>query len=151
MSNDQKHNENDLSLKLFVVLSRAYRSITDRVTEDMKSYGLNPTEFMVLELLYHKGEQPIQHIGKKILLASGSMTYVVDKLESKKLLERKACPEDRRVTFASITEEGRKLMDEIFPKHRKVIQNIFATLDVNEQETMITCLKKLGIHAEELI
>lgn len=69
---------------------------------------MNPTEFAVLELLYHKGQQPLQQIGGKILLASGSITYVVDKLEKKGFLERVACPNDRRVTYAAITTQEDK-------------------------------------------
>jgi MarR family 2-MHQ and catechol resistance regulon transcriptional repressor len=72
--------DQDVSLKLFIVLTRAMQSITKRVEEDIKSYGLNTTEFAVLELLYNKGDQPIQKIGEKVLLASSSITYVVDKL-----------------------------------------------------------------------
>lgn len=70
-------------LKALVVLMRASQSVQDVLRKDIKVYGLNTTEFAVLELLYHKGDQPIQHIGKKILLSSGSITYVVDKLEKK--------------------------------------------------------------------
>ena len=48
--------DQDLSLKLFIVLTRAMQSITKRVEEDIRNYGLNTTEFAVLELLYHKGD-----------------------------------------------------------------------------------------------
>ncbi|MFS0861837.1 MarR family winged helix-turn-helix transcriptional regulator [Fredinandcohnia sp. 179-A 10B2 NHS] len=140
----------NLSLKLFVVLSRAYRSVNERVEEDVKGYGLNLTEFAVLELLYHKGETPIQHIGKKVLLSSGSITYVVDKLEKKNFLVRKPCPKDRRVTWASITEEGTKFMDEIFPKHQQAIESIVGGLTDKEKEEMMVLLKKLGYHAEKI-
>lgn len=150
MSNENAVHETELSLKLLIVLSRANRAVMDRVTEDIRSHGLNPTEFAVLELLYHKGDQPIQHIGKKVLLASGSITYVVDKLEGKKLLERKACPKDRRVTHAVITEKGKELMAEIFPRHEKAVDEIFRGLDSEEKVTMITLLKKLGFYAEEM-
>lgn len=141
--------EQDLSLKLFVVFSRAFQSIAKRVEEDIKRYGLNQTEFAVLELLYHKGDQPIQKIGDKVLLASSSITYVVDKLEKKHLIERKPCPKDRRVTFAVITEAGQQLMNEIFPKHKEAIQDIFGGLNVEEKKQVITHLKKLGMHAKE--
>ena len=109
-------NDESLSLKLFVTLSRAAQAITKRIEEDIKSYGLNPTEFAVLELLYSKGDQPIQKIGDKILLASSSITYVVDRWEKKRL---KLCPKDRRVTYASITSEGIELMHTIFPQHKR--------------------------------
>lgn len=143
-------NDEQLALKLFVVLSRAHRAITDRVVEDIRRYHLNTTEFAVLELLYHKGAQPIQQIGKKVLLSSGSITYVVDKLEQKQLLVRKPCPKDRRVIHAVITDEGKKLMDAIFPEHRKAIQEIFSGLSEKEKEWLISLLKKLGFHAQEL-
>ncbi|MGC8228212.1 MarR family winged helix-turn-helix transcriptional regulator [Pseudobacillus badius] len=142
--------QQDLSLKLFVVLSRAVQTITKRVEEDIKKYGLNPTEFAVLELLFSKGDQPIQKIGEKILLASSSITYVVDKLEKKQLLARKPCPEDRRVTYAVITPEGKQLMDSIFPRHKAAMEEIFGGLDAEEKEMMITQLKKLGFYAKGL-
>lgn len=143
-------NQQDLSLKLFVVLSRAVQSVTKRVEEDIKSYGLNTTEFAVLELLFSKGDQPIQKIGEKILLASSSITYVVDKLEKKKLIARKPCPKDRRVTYASITSDGTELMNTIFPQHKKAIEDIFGGLDSEEKEVVINQLKKLGFYAQEL-
>jgi MarR family transcriptional regulator, 2-MHQ and catechol-resistance regulon repressor len=118
----------DLPLKALVVLMRASQSVQDKVKHDMGKYGVNPTEFAVLELLFHKGEQPIQHIGKKILLASSSITYVVDKLEAKRFVKRKACPKDRRVTYAAITDEGKAFMEEAFPHHKKMIENVFENL-----------------------
>lgn len=140
----------NLSLKLFVVLNRALQSIQKQVANDIKSHGLNTTEFAVLELLYHKGGQPIQKIGQKVLLASSSITYVVDNLEKKGYLIRKACPNDRRVTFAEITEKGQSFMDEIFPVHAKAVDGIFSTLDNEEKEIMINQLKEIGLNAEKL-
>src|SRR6478672_3394542 len=125
------------SLKLFIVLSRAHRSINDVVNKYIAKQGLNPTEFAVLELLYHKGDQPLQQIGGKILLASGSMTYVIDKLEKKEYIRRVPCPEDRRVTFAQITDKGTKLIEQVFPSHRNEIDRMMSVLTDDEKETAI--------------
>ena len=146
MSNTH-HAEEELSLKLFVVFSKSFRAVADKIEEDIKKYGLHPTEFAVLELLYHKGDQQIQQIGKKVLLASGSITYVVDKLEQKNLLLRKPCPNDRRVTYAIITEEGKQLMSDIFPRHKQAIDHLFSSLSEQEKETIIPLLKKVGYAA----
>lgn len=136
------------SLKLFIVLSRAHRSINDVVNKSIAEQGLNPTEFAVLELLYHKGDQPLQQIGGKILLASGSITYVVDKLEQKEYLIRVACKHDRRVTFAQITEKGKKFIERIFPQHEQRIDQIMNALTAEEKETMIELVKKIGYQAK---
>ncbi|MCM3726150.1 MarR family transcriptional regulator [Neobacillus cucumis] len=135
------------SLKLFIVLSRAYKAINEHVNKAIQANGLNPTEFAVLELLYHKGDQPMQQIGGKILLASGSITYVVDKLEQKELLRRIACPNDRRVTYAQITEQGKAFIEEIFPEHAKQIDTLMSRLSESEKTTAIELLKKVGIPA----
>jgi MarR family transcriptional regulator, 2-MHQ and catechol-resistance regulon repressor len=137
--------ETNQSLKLFIVLSRAYKAINEQVNKLIQSKGLNPTEFAVLELLYHKGDQPLQQIGGKILLASGSITYVVDKLEEKGLLRRNACPKDRRVTHAQITEDGKKFIDDIFPDHEARIHELMSSLTKDEKETAIELIKKLGL------
>lgn len=136
-----------LSLKLFVVLSRALESIERKIAESIKASGMNITEFGVLELLYHKGDQPIQQIGKKILIASSSITYVVDKLEKKNYVKRVACPDDRRVTFAAITEEGKEVMAEIFPKHQAMMTEIMSIVGIEEKEKLIDQLKELGLFA----
>lgn len=148
MEKNQETYEEELSLKAFVVLTRSLQTVKSRIEEDIKQLGLNPTEFAVLELIYSKGNQPIQKIGEKILIASSSITYVVDKLEKKNYLKRKPCPKDRRVTHATITEEGKNLMDEVFPKHRKDLKEIFGGLNIEEKEDLIEKLKKLGFYAE---
>ena len=145
---EELEKDQDLSLKLFVVLTRALQSIEKKTIKEINSQGLNLTEFGVLELLYHKGDQPIQKIGQKILLASSSITYVVDKLEEKNYLKRKGCPTDRRVTYASITKEGKELMDEIFPKHKSFLNEIMGLLSSNEKRSTIEQLKKLGFYAQ---
>ena len=102
-----------------------------------------------MELLYHKGDQPLQQIGGKILLASGSITYVVDKLEQKEYLIRVACKNDRRVTFAQITEKGKAFIESIFPEHEQRIDDIMSALTHEEKETAIELLKKIGYQAQK--
>ena len=138
------------SLRALTVLMRSSQHVQESIKRSISNFGLNPSEFGVLELLYHKGEQPIQNIGKKILLASSSLTYVIDKLESKGLVSRKPCETDRRVIFTAITEDGRKLMDEIFPLNEKDIEKIFQALEPSELEQYVELVKKVGIHAETL-
>lgn len=143
-TNDTADQDQASSLKLFVVLSKAYRSLMDQAVKDMKSYGLASAEFMVLEVLYHRTRIPLQQIGEKILVTSGSITYNIDKLEKKGLLKRVPCSEDRRVTYAEITDAGRELFDEIFPRHVSSIHNLMNGLDKGEKDQAIELLKKLG-------
>ncbi|AHN23465.1 MarR family transcriptional regulator [Lysinibacillus sphaericus] len=139
--------EENRYLKAFTIMFRAYQSVQDAAKKDLLQYDLNQTEFGVLDFLYHNGEQPIQVIGKKILVASSSITYVIDKLEQKDYVCRRACANDRRVTYAVLTDEGQVLMDRIFPLHEQKINEIFQILDQQELEIMNMALKKVGLNA----
>ena len=138
-------------LKALTILLKASSSVEKVVKKDMSSYGLNATEFTVLELLYSKGRQPIQRIGQQVLLASSSITYVVDKLEEKQFVIRVADLTDRRVTYCELTDEGEKLMDEIFPRHAEKIAELFAECSRDEVLALQTTLKKVGYKAAELL
>ncbi|MGE7624836.1 MarR family winged helix-turn-helix transcriptional regulator [Viridibacillus sp. NPDC096237] len=138
------------SLKLFIVLSRANKAINECTHQFFQDNGLNPTEFAVLELLFHKGRQPLQKIGNKILLASGSITYVIDKLEKRGFINRISCPSDRRITYAEITPEGEAFMDELFPRHEEQLYELTNALSPEEKDQAIALLKKMGLSIKDL-
>src|SRR5699024_7795086 len=133
-----------LSLKLYIIMHHAFNSLQDQSFKDMKRYGLNPTEFAVLELLYNRGPQQIREIGSRVLLASGSITYVVDKLVNEGYAVKEQYEKDRRITYVSLRPKGRKLMDEIFPQHADQMERITSGLTAREKKRLADLLKKLG-------
>jgi MarR family 2-MHQ and catechol resistance regulon transcriptional repressor len=139
-------NEQVLALKLFTVLARTHNTLMELDRRDIRRFGLNQTEFAVLELLYHKGAHPLQQIGEKILITSGSITYVINKLEKKELLKRNPYEEDRRVIYATLTERGQTLMEEIFPQHAETLTKAFQGLTPGEKQVAIELIKKVGLY-----
>lgn len=137
------------SLDLYIALSRASEWVNAHGDRDIRKHGLNRTEFGVLELLYHKGAQPIQQIGSKVLMSSGNITYVVDKLEKKEFVARRTSTEDRRLVFAEITDKGKQFIEEVFPQHIGVIENAVAGLTAEEKKVASQLLKKLGKFAQD--
>ena len=132
------------SMNAFIGLNRTLDYLEKIVREDVKQYGLNITEFAVLELLYNKGDQPIQRIRERVLIASSSISYVVDKLEEKGCVTCIRNQQDKRIINASLTQQGRRIMDEIFPKHAETIQSTFSILTDEELQTLQNTLKKLS-------
>ncbi|MGG3890407.1 MarR family winged helix-turn-helix transcriptional regulator [Metabacillus fastidiosus] len=133
----------------YLMLMQTSRVIQERIRDDMTKNNLSITEFSVLEVLFHKGIQTIQQIGKSILISSGSMTYVIDKLEQKGLLKRTACPTDRRVIHVILTDTGLELMKKIMPKHEEFIDYIFDSLNTSEAEALVLLLKKVSGRIEK--
>ena len=140
----------NLSLKTFVVLMKAAKSIEELIKKDISSHGMKSSDFAVIEAVYSKGRQTIRQISEAVLINTGSITYVIDKLENNGLVERVDCKEDRRVVYIQITDKGKKLMDEIFPKHQQVIEALFEGVTAEEKEIVLDVLKKVGRKGEAL-
>ncbi len=132
------------ALKLWLVLNRAARSIEDGLRGQTERHGLSLTEFAVLEALLHKGPLPLGEIGERILKAGASVTYVVDKLEKRGLLERRSCPGDRRVVHAALTDAGRALIEPVFAEHAATLAALSEGLSLDEQAAAVDLLKRLG-------
>ncbi|GGA32657.1 MarR family winged helix-turn-helix transcriptional regulator [Paenibacillus physcomitrellae] len=145
-----KEHQAELSLHLYRVLAKSFKSVNEHAVTASKLQGFNPTAFAVLEVLYYKGPQPIQQIGAKLLLQSGNVTYVIDKLEAGGLLHRTPCARDRRVIFAELTPKGKELMDRLYPEFEDRIDHALSGLNDQEKQVMIELLKKMGTEAEKL-
>jgi MarR family transcriptional regulator, 2-MHQ and catechol-resistance regulon repressor len=133
-----------LALKLYIVLSRARNAVGKQADADIARHGLSTGEFAILEALYHKGPLLLGEVQRKILVSSGGVTYLVDRLEAAGLVERRECANDRRARYAALTASGEALIGRIFPDHEATIMKAVAGLSVAEQKQAIELLKKLG-------
>jgi MarR family 2-MHQ and catechol resistance regulon transcriptional repressor len=139
----------DTSLKLWVVLARAFDAVERHSRASITRFGLGTTEFGVLEVLYHKGELPVCEVQRRILVESSSTTYVVDKLVKRGLVRRRHSGKDRRVVLLRLTPSGRRLIGRIFPTHARAIHDAVAALRPREQAQAIRLLRALGLGAAE--
>lgn len=141
--------ETEKDLRLFRIWLKAGKTVYNRIIEDLKRYGLTADNFSVLELLYNKGPQHVQPMCDKLMIPSGSITYVVNKLEGKGLVRKVQDEDNRRYWKVSLTEEGEALFDEIFPQHVETIQEILNPLAEQQKEELGRLLKIVGLNAYE--
>jgi MarR family 2-MHQ and catechol resistance regulon transcriptional repressor len=137
----------DAALHLWVVLTRAYAAVSAVARDDIRSHGLTEGEFAVLELLFHKGPVLLGEIQRRVLVSSGGITFLVDRLAEKGLVERRDCPSDRRARFAVLTSAGDQLLAEIFPAHARRIAEAVSGLSRDEQTQATALLRRLGYGA----
>ena len=136
------------ALKTWVVLARAYAAVARAVEVQIARSGLTTTEFGILEALHHKGPLLLGEIQRKVLVTSGGITYLVDRLVAKGLVRREPSPDDRRARYAVLTPAGEELIGGIFPGHAAFLTRTMSTLTEREQEQVTALLRKLGLAAE---
>jgi len=131
----------ELNFKLIIALARTQNKLTARTENQIAIYGLNLSEFGVLEMLYNKGPQPVQQIAEKILVTSGTITYNIDKLQKKGYITRKQSENDKRIYHVSLTDSGIEIMKDVFPAHEKFIDHLFRGVDEEVKQALINNLK----------
>ena len=133
---------------VFLVLWKAARAVEAYAQKSVSGLEMCGSDFAVLEALLHKGPLPVNEIGKKVLLTSGSITVAVDRLETKKLVERRAHGVDRRARVVHLTKEGRKVITRVYADHAADMERLAsASLSRAERKTLIDLLKKIGYEA----
>ena len=136
---------------LWLILWRAYDALREHAERHIESIGLGFSDFAVLEYLLHKGPSPVNTIGAKIRLTSGSITAAIDRLERKGLVERRNHPEDRRARIVHLTDPGRKVIACAFADHEAAMDRATAALSLEEREYAGALLRKVGIAAQSLL
>jgi MarR family 2-MHQ and catechol resistance regulon transcriptional repressor len=133
---------------VFLVLWKAARAVEAYAEKSITDLEMCGSDFAVLEALLHKGPLPVNEIGKKILLTSGSITVAIDRLEKKGLVERRAHGTDRRARIVHLTTEGKKLSTRIYGDHARDMERLAAeSLTKADRKTLIRLLKKIGYKA----
>lgn len=133
------------ALRLWVVLSRAHSAVQALTDADIARHGFTTAEFGILEALYHKGPLLLGDLQRRVLVSSGGITYLVDKLTERGLIKRRPSPDDRRARYAELTRKGHALVRSIFPAHAAAVAQAFEALSPAEQDEAHTLLRALGL------
>jgi len=136
--------DNNINLKLFVVLNKCNITVGRKSEKTIKPTGLTIPQFSVLEILYNKGDLKVGDIIEKSLSTVGNISLVIDNLCKLGYTEKKKCTLDKRITYVTLTEQGCNLMDSMWKAHIEEMDNIMSSLNLEEKETLIELLKKLG-------
>ena len=132
---------------LWLVLMKAHRTLERLATRSIESSEVGLSDFAVMEMLLHKGPQPVNEIGRRVELTSGAITTAVDRLESRGLVTREAHPSDRRARIVRLTAAGKAQAARIFAGHKTAMDLAARGLSKTERATLIDLLKKLGTSA----
>ena len=133
-------------LKTITILFRAKNALDELIKTQTERFGLNPTEFAALEVLYHKGPLTPNTISAKVLIAHSSMSYVIQRLVEKELIERTVNEGDKRSARLALSHSGQALMDRVYPDHVATLRQVLDRLSPADEATLQHLLKTIGIN-----
>ena len=134
-----------------LVLWKAAKAV-DRIDRaSIKGTGLQVTEFAIMEALLHLGAMPINVIGRKVLLTSGSMTAAINRLQKRDLVRRVPDETDARSICIHLTPTGKQVIQQAFDQHKRNLEAVAGTLTPKDRSELVRLLKVLGREAENAV
>ena len=129
---------------LWLLLMKAHRAMGERAMASIAETGMCFTDFTILEILLHKGKQPVNTLAARVGLTSGSGTTAVDRLEKRGLVERRSDAHDRRARVIHLTAPGRRLIARAFDRHAADMEDVAAPLSQDERGQLAGLLRRMG-------
>jgi len=117
---------------------RAHSTMLRRISRDLEDAGLPPlTWYDVLAALRDAPERSLKQVelAERVLLSNSGLSRLVDRIESKGLVERRSCPTDRRSFHVALTDEGADMLELMWPVYaRGVAEDFLPALGSNPCE-----------------
>lgn len=135
------------STEVLINLIRTDSLVTTALSRRFRRHGLSLSCFNALVILRQAPDGVNPHeIADRLLVTRAAVTAILDALEAKKLIRRDRSGVDGRMSLIAITEEGKRLLDDLLPEHFAAERAMASVLGANEKEILISLLGRLQLH-----
>ncbi|MCB2219167.1 MAG: MarR family transcriptional regulator [Bacteroidetes bacterium] len=135
-------------MKMVVNILRTGNIIDHKVTEVLRNFDITHIQFNILRILEarHPEKLSVGEINNGLLFPTSDVTRLLDRLEKRSLINRIACPKNRRKMDISITEKGIQKINETLPEIEKVLMGYYSDrVNETERDIVIDVLKRLNV------
>ncbi len=133
--------------QVFATVWQAHRTLLAKGEESVRATGLGDSDFHVLRALFFEGALPVNVIGDKVNLTTGSITSAIDRVEAKSLVMRRPHPTDRRVRLVELTTKGQRLIERANVQHTADMDRAIKCLSKDDRATLVRLLNRLQRHS----
>lgn len=140
------------AVEAIIAMGSAYLAFQSAFSQKLDSLGMGKllNRYSALRILYFAEDKRMLagRLGRELNVTSANMTYLIDGLESDRLVRRVASESDRRSTFIELTPEGEALCTEVIPDIVLFLNSICDTLNDDEKAMLSSLLARLQRHIE---
>ena len=144
-----RHVRTDLDDPRFTAVglfAEAFTGLSNRFAAQFERHRLSAVEFEVLMRLARSPHHRLRmtDLAGQTSLSTSGVTRVVDRMDREGLVRREACATDRRSSYAVITDDGLRRLDEVLPGHLELVQQWFiGQLSPAQLEQMLQSLRRI--------
>ncbi len=135
----------------WLILMKAHRALLRHAETSIVTLDIGLTDFVILEMLLHKGPQKVSDIGRRVGLTSGAITSAVDRSEKQGFVTRSSDATDRRARVVKLTSQGKRVIEKAFTCHSDAMEDAMSALTPSELRTLAAMLKRVGTSVESKV
>jgi len=134
----------ELEQCLNFVLTKAQQSVHQLFKAELVPYGVTPGQYAVLKCLWDQNGQTAKQLAERLYLDSSSVTGILDRMEAKNLIEKRADPKDRRALQVLLTDKGRELEEPLSKVIEEANEKALHSLDEVQSKSLKELLYKIN-------
>ena len=132
-----------LGVRTWLHLNRIMHTVGRQLSGHLERYDLTLAQFGVLAQLQAAPHISQQMLADRLFVTKGNMVGLLNRLECRKLVERRPDPEDGRTHVVSLTEQGVALAAQVVPEHEELVAECMALIAPEDQHTLHQLLRTL--------
>ena len=133
----------DPATEAWTLLNRIMQSRKGHMLETAAAFELSPPQMWALRHLEPGTPLPMSALAERLHCDNSNVTGIVDRLESRGLVERRPAEHDRRVKHLFVTEQGAAVREQVGARMHEPPPG-FERLTPDEQRRLATLLRKLA-------
>ena len=141
----------DEHLRTWRAFLRAHSTMLRTISRDLEEAGLPPLPWYdVLAALRDAPEGQLRQVelAERVLLSHSGLSRLLDRIVKKGLVERRICETDRRAFYVALTDEGRDMLEQMWPVYAKgIAADFLPALGSNPCEIRET-LERIGAECD---
>jgi DNA-binding MarR family transcriptional regulator len=119
---------------------RVVQKVERAAAEHLRAHGLNYAQFDVLAHVGAAEGSRQKELGESLHVTKGNVSYLIDQMERRGLVSRR---QEGRTNRIYLTEEGRRLFEEVVPAHEDLVHQLMSALPEEEQARLHELLRAL--------
>ncbi|HVE74602.1 MAG TPA: MarR family transcriptional regulator [Mycobacteriales bacterium] len=127
-------------------LVEAHSTLTRRLGRPLERQTGLPFAWFEVLLRVHRAPQGrirMSTLAEQVALTSGGVTKMIDRMIDAGLVQREPCPTDRRVSFAVLTQDGRRALTAAVKIHAHDLRGVFAGFSPADLDALDSLLDRL--------
>lgn len=137
---DKLHTNNiNKSFDISMLIRELDSNIYNSVLKELKDFELTPQQMTVMRYLGHKKEMTVSEICEVMSLTKGTVSGILNRMDKQGYIIKKKDEEDKRNTYISFTEEGKKTAREVMKHFNGAYEKVF----INIEEKQLDEFKKI--------